>query len=68
MTELTATNLKQALWETLDSVKNGKMQPSEGDAVATQAREILRTTNTQLRISQQTKRDVPSEVIKFSET
>lgn len=67
MKELTATNLKQALWETLDSVKSGAMQPAEGDAVATQAREILRTTNTQLRIAQQTKRTVPSDVISFSE-
>ena len=67
MTELTATNLKQALWETLDKLTKGSMQPAEGDAVATQAREILRTTNTQLRISQQSKRPVPAEVIAFSE-
>lgn len=67
MSELTATNLKQALWETLNDVKDGKVAPAEGDAVATQAREILRTTNTQLRIAQQTKRNVPTEVIDFSE-
>lgn len=67
MTELTATNLKQALWETLDKVRHGDLQPAEGDAVATQAREILRTTNTQLRIAQQSKRSIPAEVISFSE-
>lgn len=67
MSDLTATNLKQALWETLDNVKSGKIQPSDADAVATQAREILRTTNTQLRIAQQSKRSIPAEVISFSE-
>lgn len=67
MTELTATNLKSALWETLNSIKSGTMQPSEGDAIASQAREILRTTNTQLRIAQQSKRPIPSEVLGFSE-
>lgn len=68
MSELTATNLKSALWETLQAIKVGNMQPAEGDAIASQAREILRTTNTQLRIAQQSKRNVPVEVIKFSET
>ncbi len=67
MTELTATNLKAALWETLNSLKAGNMQPAEGDAIASQAREILRTTNTQLKISQQSKRPVPADVIGFSE-
>lgn len=67
MTELTATNLKSALWDTLNSLKTGGMQPAEGDAIASQAREILRTTNTQLRIAQQSKRNVPADVIAFSE-
>lgn len=67
MTELTATALKSALWATLNSLKDGLMQPAEGDAIASQAREILRTTNTQLRIAQQSKRNVPADVIAFSE-
>jgi hypothetical protein len=67
MSDLTATNLKTALWETLQSLKAGNTQPAEADAIASQAREILRTTNTQLRISQQSKRPVPSEVITFAE-
>ena len=67
MSELTATNLKSALWETLNAIKSGAMQPAEGDAIASQAREILRTTNTQLRIAQQSKRPIPSEVLGFSE-
>lgn len=67
MKNLTAKNLKSALWETLNELKTGKKEPCEGDAIATQAREIIRTVNTQLRISQQSKRDVPADVINFSE-
>jgi len=43
------------------------MEGGQADAIACQAREILRTTNTQLRISHQAKRPVPAEVISFSE-
>lgn len=65
--KLTAQNLKNELWDVLTKVKSGDMQPSQADAVAVQAREIIRTTNLQLRISSQVKRDVPTEVIDFSE-
>ena len=66
--ELTATHLKTALWETLNAVKEDKMDASRADAIASQAREILRTTNTQLRVAQQAKRPVSADVIKFSES
>lgn len=65
--ELSATNLKDALWDTLNQVKNGDMQPSQGDAVAAQAREIIRTVNTQLRVMAQSNRQVPTNVITFAE-
>lgn len=65
--ELNATNLKQALWDTLQSVKTGKIAPAEADSIATQAREILRATNTQLQIFRQAKRNVSVEVINFAE-
>lgn len=68
MIDLTAKNLKTALWETLTALKEGKMEPGQGDSIASQAREILRTTNIQLRISQQAKRPVHADVISFSET
>lgn len=67
MKDLTAINLKTALWETLNGIKDGDTNPAEGDAIATQAREIMRTVNTQLRIIQQAKRNVPTEVIDFAE-
>ncbi len=68
MNDLTAKNLKSALWETLNAVKDGKMEPGQADSIASSAREILRTTNIQLRISQQAKRPVHADVISFSET
>ena len=67
MKELTATTLKSALWETLNQLKDGDIQPAQGDAIASQAREILRATNTQLRIFQQGKRPVSSDVLGFAE-
>ena len=67
MNQLTANNLKEALWETLIAVKEGTMQPHQGDAVAAQAREITRTVKIQLEIARNYKRSVPLSVINFSE-
>lgn len=67
MSDLTATNLKNALWETLNDVKDGKKQPAEADAIASQAREILRTVKVQLQVVAQSKRTVPVDVINFAE-
>ena len=67
MKELTATNLKNALWETLLDVREGRKQPGEADAIACQAREIIRTVKVQLQIVAQSKRTVPVEVIAFAE-
>lgn len=65
--KLSAVNLKTALWETLQAIRLDLMQPGQGDAIASQAREILRTTKVQLQISQQAKRAIPLEVIEFAE-
>lgn len=64
---LTAESLKLALWETLNQVKSGHMDAGRADSIAAQAREILRTTNTQLRIAQQARRSVSEAVIDFGE-
>jgi hypothetical protein len=65
--ELTATSLKNALWDTLQSIKDGTVQPGQGDAIASQAREILRTVKVQLQVTNQSKRSVPADVIAFAE-
>jgi len=68
MRYLSAKALKAALWETLNPAQDDLMDSARADAIASQAREILRTTNTQLRVAQQAKRPVSAEVITFSET
>lgn len=65
--ELSASNLKRELWWTLQDLRNGDIQPGHGDAIASQAREILRTVRTQLMVCSQAKRAVPVDVISFSE-
>ena len=65
--ELNATNLKSARGETLNAIKDGTVQPAQGDAVAAQAREILRTVKVQLQVTNQSKRSVPADVIAFAE-
>ena len=65
--ELNATNLKDALWDTLNGLKDGSLQPGQGDAIASQAREILRTVKAQLQITSQAKRSVPADLITFAE-
>jgi hypothetical protein len=67
MTVLSAINLKNVLWSTLNEIKEDKMQANQADAIASQAREILRTIKVQLQISSHTKRSVPLDVIEFSE-
>lgn len=65
--ELTAVSLKNSLWDTLNKLKAKKVLPGHGDAIAAQAREILRTIKIQLAISGHTNRPVPYEVVEFSE-
>ena len=67
MNDLTATSLKTSLWETLSGIKDGTVQPAQGDAIASQAREILRTIKVQLQVTSQAKRSVPADVITFAE-
>ena len=67
MDSLSAGNLKRALWETLNDIKSDKMQANQGDAIAAQAREILRAIKVQLQIAGHTKRSVPLDVVEFSE-
>lgn len=65
--DLTAVNLKDALWDTMNELKTGSVQPGQADAIASQAREILRTVRTQLLVTSQAKRSVPADVIAFAE-
>jgi DeoR/GlpR family transcriptional regulator of sugar metabolism len=61
-----AVTLKEALWHTLQGIKGGSITPASGDAIASQAREILRTVRTQLAIFSQSGKAVSTEVIDFA--
>ena len=65
--ELTATALKTALWDTLNGVKDGNVQPGVADAIACQAREIVRTVKVQIQVANQSKRPLAADVIAFAE-
>lgn len=64
--ELNAVNLKSVLWETLQKVKAGKLSTAQGDVIASQAREILRTSKVQLSIFGQAGQGVSQELIDFA--
>lgn len=64
--ELNAVNLKSILWDTLQKVKTGKLSTGQGDVIASQAREILRTSKVQLAIFGQAGQGVSQELIDFA--
>ena len=64
---LTASSLKDILWETLTDLKSDNILPNRADAIAAQSREILRTVKIQLQVAGAAKRSVPQEIIEFSE-
>ena len=63
---LTADNLKLALWETLNDLRSGTVQPRIADAIAGQAREITRIVKVQMQVAMQTKAPVPQAVIEYT--
>ena len=65
-TPVDAVTLKAALWDTLNGIKSGSITPASGDAIASQAREILRTVKVQLAIFSQSGKSVSTEVIDFA--
>lgn len=63
---LDAVNLKNTLWETLLRVKDGQISTAQGDVIASQAREILRTVKVQLAVFSQAGQGVAEELIDFA--
>lgn len=64
---LNASSLKNVLWDTLNDIRTNQIQANRGDAVASQAREILRTIKTQLSVASAAKRGIPKDIIHFAE-
>lgn len=65
---LKATALKDILWETLNDLRSNHVPANRADAIAAQAREILRTVKTQLQVTNAAKRPVPRDILQFSES
>lgn len=65
--QLTASSLKETLWSTLNNIISGTVSPEQGNAIATQSREILRTVKMQVAIAQMSGRPLSADVIGFSE-
>lgn len=64
---LTASGLKDVLWETLVDLRHENILPNRADAIAAQSREILRTIKTQLQIAGAAKRGISQEIVDFAE-
>lgn len=64
--KLTAENLKNTLWATLNEVKRGKIQPLVANSVATQSREILRVIKAEVSIARLANRSPAMGVLTFS--
>ena len=65
---LKASALKDVLWETLTDLRSNQLPANRADAIAAQAREILRTVKTQLQVTNAAKRPVPADIVAFAES
>lgn len=64
---LNAENLKSVLWDTLQKLQANEIGPGPADAIAAQAREIVRTTNLQIKIAQMQRKQLSESLVKFAE-
>ena len=65
--KLSAKNLKEVLWATLNKLKSGKMQVSEADSIACQSREIVRVIKSQQDILRHAKENVTKELLDYAQ-
>ena len=64
--ELTAKNLKNTLWDTIVDLREKKIDPGYADAIASQAREVVRIVREQRMIANSAGIAMPDEVIDFA--
>lgn len=64
--KLSAQNLKQILWETLQGVKAGTVEVGVADAVASQSREIVRVIKSQQTILMHAHENVTQELLDYA--
>lgn len=66
-TKLSASNLKTILWDTLGKVRSNNIDADEAMAISGMAREIVRTTSTQLKVAVYSRRPISKDVLDFTE-
>lgn len=64
--KLTAQNLKNILWETLNGVKAGTVEVAIADAIASQSREIVRVIKSQQNILTYAHEKVTEELLDYA--
>lgn len=64
-TALTAESLCESLWSTMKEVRAGEISSESANAVAAQAREILRTRRLQKDIMAQSGKPIPARLLNF---
>ena len=64
--KLTASNLKNVLWDTLQKLSVGEMDVGEADAIASQSREIVRVIRSQQLVLRQANEKVTEELIEYA--
>lgn len=66
MQDLNAKNMKDVLWEILQKLKLGSIEVSQADAIALQAREIIRVIKSQQSIIRQAGEKITTELIDYA--
>jgi hypothetical protein len=64
--ELSAKNLKGTLWDTINDLREQKIDPGVADAIASQSRELVRVTREQRMIVQNAGVAMPDELVQFA--
>lgn len=63
---LSAKNMKNMLWNTLQGLKTGKIEVSQADAMALHCREIIRVIKTQQSIIKQAGEKITEELVDYA--
>ena len=63
---LTAKNLKEKLWNTLQCLEKGDIEVGTADAIASQSREIVKVIRSQQSILRQANKNVTTELVQYA--
>lgn len=64
--KLSAKNMKEILWDTLQGLKSGEVEVSQADSMALHCREIIRVIKTQQSIIKQAGEKITEELVEYA--